>query len=153
MLAELKKRNVRWKDPVQRYKGLGEMDADQLADTTMDTRHRTLRRRHASTTPRAPTGVFELLMGTDVAPAQGLHRAGRLRGRRRGALRLIYCGRRILLYTFSRPAGGRRASTRQRSANARRTHESGQERGGASALTWAVLSGPGRAARGVEVKM
>ncbi|WP_345045857.1 L-histidine N(alpha)-methyltransferase, partial [Georgenia daeguensis] len=26
-LAELKKKNVRWKDPVQRYKGLGEMDA------------------------------------------------------------------------------------------------------------------------------
>jgi len=66
-LAELTKKNVRWKDPVQRYKGLGEMDADQLAETTMDPRHRTLRRITASDAAAA-ADVFELLMGSDVAP-------------------------------------------------------------------------------------
>src|SRR4029079_15709111 len=43
-LAELSKKGVSWKEPVQRYKGLGEMDAHQLAETTMDPRHRTLRK-------------------------------------------------------------------------------------------------------------
>ena len=66
-LAELKKKNVRWKDPVQRYKGLGEMDADQLAETTMDPRHRTLRRITVDDADVAAR-VFELLMGSEVAP-------------------------------------------------------------------------------------
>jgi DNA gyrase subunit B len=66
-LAELKKKGVRWKDPVQRYKGLGEMDADQLAETTMDPRHRTLRRITLDDAEDAAK-VFELLMGSDVAP-------------------------------------------------------------------------------------
>ena len=66
-LAELKKKNLRWKDPVQRYKGLGEMDADQLAETTMDPRHRTLRRLTFDDAETA-SKVFELLMGSDVAP-------------------------------------------------------------------------------------
>ncbi|WP_328823482.1 DNA gyrase/topoisomerase IV subunit B [Metallococcus carri] len=51
----------------QRYKGLGEMDADQLAETTMEPRHRTLRRVTLADAERAET-VFELLMGSDVAP-------------------------------------------------------------------------------------
>jgi DNA gyrase subunit B len=66
-LAELKKKNVRWKDPVQRYKGLGEMDAGQLAETTMDPRHRTLRRLTVDDAAQA-SEVFELLMGSEVGP-------------------------------------------------------------------------------------
>ena len=66
-LAELTKKNVRWKDPVQRYKGLGEMDASQLAETTMDPRHRTLRRLTVDDA-EAAAAVFELLMGNEVAP-------------------------------------------------------------------------------------
>ena len=66
-LAELRKKNIRWKDPVQRYKGLGEMDADQLAETTMDPRRRTLRRLTVDDAAVA-SDVFELLMGSEVAP-------------------------------------------------------------------------------------
>ncbi len=66
-LAELAKKGLRWKDPVQRYKGLGEMDAKQLAETTMDPRHRTLRRITVDSAESA-TEVFELLMGSEVAP-------------------------------------------------------------------------------------
>jgi DNA gyrase subunit B len=66
-LAELAKRGVRWKEPLQRYKGLGEMDAHQLAETTMDPRHRTLRRITVDDA-EAASAVFELLMGNDVAP-------------------------------------------------------------------------------------
>ncbi len=66
-LAELQQAGETVKEPIQRYKGLGEMDADQLAETTMDPAHRTLRRvriEHAEAAERA----FELLMGSDVAP-------------------------------------------------------------------------------------
>ncbi|SDU86243.1 DNA gyrase subunit B [Microlunatus sagamiharensis] len=64
--AELTKRNQRFKEP-QRYKGLGEMDADQLAETTMSPRHRTLRRITVDDGLIAET-TFEMLMGNDVAP-------------------------------------------------------------------------------------
>ncbi|MEZ5095219.1 MAG: DNA topoisomerase IV subunit B [Nocardioides sp.] len=66
-LAALTRKNLRWKEPVQRYKGLGEMDADQLAETTMDPRHRTLRRITVDDADEAAC-VFELLMGSEVAP-------------------------------------------------------------------------------------
>jgi DNA gyrase subunit B len=65
-LAELTKRNQNFKEP-QRYKGLGEMDADQLADTTMNPRHRTLRRLTVDDAEGAAR-TFEILMGNDVAP-------------------------------------------------------------------------------------
>lgn len=74
-LAELRKKNVSWKDPVQRYKGLGEMDADQLAETTMEPRHRTLRRLTVDDAEEA-SEVFELLMGSEVAPRKDFIVAG-----------------------------------------------------------------------------
>jgi DNA gyrase subunit B len=66
-LLDLERKNVRWKDPVQRYKGLGEMDANQLAETTMDPRFRTLRRINLGDAESAERS-FELLMGNEVAP-------------------------------------------------------------------------------------
>jgi DNA gyrase subunit B len=66
-LLELERRGQRWEEPVQRYKGLGEMDASQLKETTMDPRHRTLRRIRIEDAAVAGD-VFSLLMGTEVAP-------------------------------------------------------------------------------------
>ena len=67
VLSALEKKNRRYQDPIQRYKGLGEMDADQLATTTMEQEHRTLRRVRVDDAESAGK-VFELLMGNDVAP-------------------------------------------------------------------------------------
>jgi len=67
LLTKLTKAGKRWQEPVQRYKGLGEMDADQLAVTTMDRAGRTLRRVRMQDA-EAAASVFELLMGNDVAP-------------------------------------------------------------------------------------
>jgi DNA gyrase subunit B len=66
LMASLTKRGKKTK-PLQRYKGLGEMDADQLAETTMDPHHRTLRKVTAADLDSAAS-VFELLMGGDVGP-------------------------------------------------------------------------------------
>ena len=66
-LLELERRGQRWEEPVQRYKGLGEMDASQLAETTMDPRFRTLRRIRIEDAAAA-AGIFSLLMGTEVGP-------------------------------------------------------------------------------------
>ena len=73
-LAELTKKGQAFKEP-QRYKGLGEMDADQLADTTMNPRHRTLRRITVDEAVAAEA-VFEKLMGNDVAPRKQFIIAG-----------------------------------------------------------------------------
>jgi DNA gyrase subunit B len=67
LLAKLTTSGKRWQEPVQRYKGLGEMDADQLAETTMDRSGRILRRVRLEDAESAGK-VFELLMGNEVAP-------------------------------------------------------------------------------------
>ena len=66
-LAELDRKHIGYNDDIQRYKGLGEMDADQLADTTMDPRTRMLRRIRMEDAEQA-SEIFSLLMGDDVPP-------------------------------------------------------------------------------------
>ena len=75
VLKKLEKSGKKYQEPIQRYKGLGEMDADQLAETTMDRAHRTLRRVKVPDAESAAK-VFELLMGNDVAPRKEFILAG-----------------------------------------------------------------------------
>ncbi len=55
------------KTKVQRYKGLGEMSAQELRDTTMSPEHRLLKQVHISDAAEADR-IFSMLMGEDVAP-------------------------------------------------------------------------------------
>jgi len=66
-LAEVEKSGKSYQQPIQRYKGLGEMDAEQLEETTMSPSKRMLRRVKMSDAEQA-TRIFELLMGNEVAP-------------------------------------------------------------------------------------
>ncbi len=52
---------------VQRYKGLGEMSAEELRNTTMSPEHRMLKQVNISDAAEADR-IFSMLMGEDVAP-------------------------------------------------------------------------------------
>ena len=68
-LRRLERAGRSFKEP-QRYKGLGEMDAHQLAETTMEPQNRTLRRITLGDEAQImeAESVFELLMGSSVEP-------------------------------------------------------------------------------------
>lgn len=67
LIMELKGGGSESSVSVQRYKGLGEMNAEQLWDTTMNPEHRTLRQVTIENAAECDQ-IFSMLMGDDVPP-------------------------------------------------------------------------------------
>jgi DNA gyrase subunit B len=78
-VARLEKSGRQVQKPVPRFKGLGEMDADELWDTTMNPATRTVRRITLDDAERAEA-TLELLMGERVEPRKNwlIEAAGRI---------------------------------------------------------------------------
>ena len=82
---------------MQRYKGLGEMNAEQLADTTMNPEKRTLLQVRLEDAVECEE-IFSTLMGEDVESPAEVHRRQRARREESGRLVFFFFG-----FVFSLP--------------------------------------------------